>query len=483
MRVHLLKVLAIAAVAGGVLLVPATAGAALPANDDFANATVISSLPYSDTVDVTDATSEAGEPACTTPEDSRSIWYDITPPADEVLQLQATGQSSTTLAVYTGSVVNSLSSVTGCSYFGQSVILNANGGTTYHIRIAAFPFDAGGSLTLDVQEVPPPPNDDFSNARAVGSLPLSDSVDATAASVEPDEPTPSCGYGQSAGTVWWAFTPSQSGSYTASVPASGFSAQMAAYTGSGLASLSEIGCRAFGQALTFQADAGKIYYFQVGGVFGGRGTLTFHLDVAPKPVAGFGYNPPDPSVFDTVQFYDQSYDPGGNSFSSEVWHFGDGTNASNPGCCPTHKYAKDGDYTVELDVTTADGRTASAQQVVHVRTHDVSITKVLVPQAASVGQTRAITVGLTDSRYPETVQVQLLKSVAGGGWQQVGVLTQYVPVRGANRTTNFGFNYTFVRDDATLAKVNFQAIATIQGAHDALPNDNTFISLPTKVTR
>jgi PKD domain len=147
--------------------------------------------------------------------------------------------------------------------------------------------------------------------------------------------------------------------------------------------------------------------------------------------ASFYYYPSDPSTFDAVQFNDQSYDPGGVGISSETWSFGDGTSSSNLGCCPSHRYAADGDYPVTPMVSTSDGRTASKSQLVQVRTHDVTITKVTVPQTASVAQTRTLVVGLTDNRYPETVQVQLLKSVAGGGWQQVGLATQYVPVRGA----------------------------------------------------
>jgi hypothetical protein len=57
-----------------------------------------------------------------------------------------------------------------------------------------------------------------------------------------------------------------------------------------------------------------------------------------------------------------------------------------------------------------------------------------------------------------------------------------VPVRGGNRTTNFAFNYTFTPEDAQLGKVSFQAVAAIQGARDAIPADNTFVSLPTRVT-
>jgi hypothetical protein len=255
---------------------------------------------------------------------------------------------------------------------------------------------------------------------------------------------------------------------------------VAAYTGGELADLNQIGCRAFGQLLTFHADAGTTYYLQAGGLFGSRGALTFKLDVAPDPVANFSYYPGDPSIFETVQFFDQSNDPGGVGISSLTWRFGDGSDVAT-GCCPMHRYAEDGDYAVQLDVTTPDGRTASIEHVVHVQTHDVTIAKVMVPQTASVGQTRGITVGLTNSRYAENVDVWLEKSVAGGGWQQVGVLTQYVPVRGPSRTTNFTFNYTFAPEDAVLGKVSFRASANIQNARDAIPADNTFISLPTKV--
>ena len=314
---------------------------------------------------------------------------------------------------------------------------------------------------------------------AIGSLPFQDDVDTTAATIQSDEPA-LCTPPASEKTVWYAYTPAVDGSVTARMTMAPAPTGVAVYQGASLESLTRLGCQ-YGFPLTFHVEAGATYYLQIGtfGQYGGQ--LRFVLETAPPPVAGFVFSPGDPSIFDSVQFFDQSYDPAGNSFSSEVWSFGDGTEASDPGCCPTHRYSQDGDYTVELVVTTSDGRAASIQQVVHVRTHDVTIAKVLAPQTASVGQSRTITVGLTNSRYPETVHVQLLKSVAGGGWQQVGVLSQYVPVRGANRTTNFSFNYTFTPDDAALGKVSFQAIASIENARDAIPADNTFISLPTKV--
>jgi len=111
----------------------------------------------------------------------------------------------------------------------------------------------------------------------------------------------------------------------------------------------------------------------------------------------------------------------------------------------------------------------------------VAITKLMAPQTAGAGQTRQVTVGLVNDRYPENVRVVVEKSVAGGGWAPVGTADQAVPVRGPSRTTSFVFNYTFTPDDVTLGKVTFRATATILGARDAIPADNTAISLPTKV--
>src|SRR5205823_14497644 len=107
--------------------------------------------------------------------------------------------------------------------------------------------------------------------------------------------------------------------------------------------------------------------------------------------------------------------------------------------------------------------------------------KFTVPQSANVGQTKQITASISNSRYAETVQVQLFKSNTSGGFDLVGTLAQSVPVKKGNQTTPFTFNYTFTSTDATVGKVTFETVATIIGAHDALPADNTAIALPTKV--
>jgi PKD repeat protein len=455
---------------------------AAPGNDAFASATVIdaSALPFGDQVDIGTATFEGGEPQYCyfVPE---TVWYAITPSTSKVVRVSASGSSffDTMLNVYrqNGSDFGGLTNLT-CATFGSTATFTAEAGVTYYVQ--AGKINGGpGTMNIGVQEIPPPANDNFAAAAAIGSVPFSVAVDTTAAGVEAGEPTPNCGYGQSAGTAWYAFTPGVGGSYSAYTPSNFISSQVAAYTGSGLGSLDQLGCRAFGQWLTFHADAGQTIYLQVGGLFGSRGQVTLELVVAPDPVIQMSLNPGDPSVYENVQFCDFSYDPGGAGIQSRTWSFGDGSSSTDQ--CPVHRYGGDGTYTVVLSVTTVDGRTKSQSQELVVKTHDVAIARVGVPQTGTVGQSRQITVGVVNTRYADNVQVVLYKSIAGGGWQQVGALTQWVPVRGANRTTNFAFSYTFAPEDAVLGKITFRAEAVIQGSRDAIPTDNTYISLATKV--
>jgi PKD repeat protein len=207
---------------------------------------------------------------------------------------------------------------------------------------------------------------------------------------------------------------------------------------------------------------------------GQRGPITFNIDITPAPEAAFGFQPANPSVFDRIQFFNESSDPGRVGIQSVAWNFGDGTTGIGPS--PTYQYAADGDYTVTLTATTTDGRTGSESQVMHVSTHDVAITTFTVPASARPGKTGTITVDVSDKRYPELVQVQLLKGNTQGGFDVVATLTLPVPVKSGKHTTQFVFSYTFTQNDATLGKATFEAIATIQGPRDALPADNMAIA-------
>jgi len=454
-----------------------------PPNDNFDSATIIGMLPFNDSVDITAALREPDEPHnCYDP--AYTVWYSFTPAADVVIRADMAGSSfsDNNLNIYqaAGPGFSGLSFL-NCAYFGGSVTFSAQAGITYYLQAGRL-YNGGGDLHVNLQEIPPPANDDFANAMSISALPFSLDFDTGAATFESGEPSPACGnQAPPYRTIWFAFTASQDGSISASVPSSGFSSVLAAYTGSGLGSLTQLACGQYSNKVTFHAVQGHTYYLQVGGDYGQGGSGTLLLENAPAPQASFYFYPGDPSKYDTVQFCDNSYDPGNAGFQSFAWDFGDG--ATSTGGCSAHRYAADGGYTVQHGVTTMDGRTASTSQVVQVRTHDVGITKVAAPQSASAGQTRTITVSVRNLPYPETVRVDLYKSTASGELL-IGTLTLQVPVLTGNKTKQFAFNYTFTSQDAQLGKVTFRAVATIEAARDAYPQDNTGISSPpTRVTR
>ncbi len=452
-----------------------------PPNDNFDSATVITSLPFSDPIDMTYATTEANEPQyCNWSQ--KTVWYSYTPSANQVVKVTWSGFYDANLVIYQAYSPNiaNLNEI-GCTSWSSylSLTFTANAGTTYYFQVGSI-YGYGTTGQLNVETVPPPANDNFANAKVITGLPYDDNnVDMTGATSEAGEPTPSCGY--TSKTIWYAYMPAASGSISQRTDTWWPETVVAVYTGSSLSNLQQVTCRYRyydSNLLTFYANAGTTYYFQLGTSY--NTSVSFHLQVAPPPEANFGYSPYDPTVFDNVYFYNNSWDPAEIGIQSVLWNFGDGTTSTD--WSPSHRYALDGDYTVKLTVTTPDGRTGSTSQTVHVKTHDVAITKFTAPQSAAAGQTRQIVVGLNSKRYVDDVEVQLLKSVPYG-YQWVGTLRQTVPVRPSNRTTDFAFSYTFTKDDAASGKVTFKAVATIMTARDALPADNEAISPPTKVSK
>jgi hypothetical protein len=70
---------------------PSVVAASAPTNDNFAAATAITSLPYSATIDLSNATVEPNEDISTCYASSRTVWYRFTPPLREILDIDITG--------------------------------------------------------------------------------------------------------------------------------------------------------------------------------------------------------------------------------------------------------------------------------------------------------------------------------------------------------------------------------------------------------
>jgi hypothetical protein len=137
--------------------------AAAPANDDFAGRTVIAGLPYNETLDTSDATSEASDAElnlqCGAPAIDASVWYEFTPAADMVVLVDVSASDySAGVFVATGSP-GAFGPVEACGPGGVGFF--AASGTTYVLMIIDDQQDGGGNggtLELSVTQAPPPPD-------------------------------------------------------------------------------------------------------------------------------------------------------------------------------------------------------------------------------------------------------------------------------------------------------------------------------------
>ena len=122
-----------------------------PANDDFDNATPITAVPFTDSINTSGATSAADDPTdCYGT--SATVWYSFTPPSNTRISANASGSDySTAVAVYTGTR-GSLYLI-ACDW---CVTFDALAGETYFFMVGN-PYNSnGGNLVFNVDVAPPP---------------------------------------------------------------------------------------------------------------------------------------------------------------------------------------------------------------------------------------------------------------------------------------------------------------------------------------
>ncbi len=134
-----------------------------PANDDFANATQITALPFSDSVYVAGATLQPGEPlsGCSWGSPNRSIWYRYTASADGSVTSTNSPNFTSVLAVYTGEELTGLTQV-GCVGSYSTLVFKVQAGVTYHFQVTNIYGDYG-DVYFNLQETPPPTADFWSS--------------------------------------------------------------------------------------------------------------------------------------------------------------------------------------------------------------------------------------------------------------------------------------------------------------------------------
>jgi hypothetical protein len=126
-----------------------------PANDDFADAQVITGLPFSEEASTRYGTREPDDPTCGS---SATSWFSYTPTADTTLAVRASSASfaSPTLEVVTGTPGNFVQVACHQSFMTAQATFAAQAGVTYYLALSsAWPAETG-TATVSVWEIPPP---------------------------------------------------------------------------------------------------------------------------------------------------------------------------------------------------------------------------------------------------------------------------------------------------------------------------------------
>ena len=142
------------------LIFASPALAAAPGSDTFGGSTVIPALPYAETLDTTEATTDADDAElnalCGAPATDASVWYSYTAPADQLVIVDVSA-SDYSAGVLVG--VGSPGSLAIVACGPGTVGFSATSGQTYAILAIDDQLDGvgnGGTLQLSVTEAPPP---------------------------------------------------------------------------------------------------------------------------------------------------------------------------------------------------------------------------------------------------------------------------------------------------------------------------------------
>lgn len=153
---------AVAALVVGTLFGSAPAAlAAAPGNDTYDGRTVIGSVPFSVSVDTTEATTDAEDlelnATCGAPALDASVWFEVTAAADGALLADVSSSSYTAgVLVATGGPGSRNIVACGPDTVGWSTVA----GETYTLLAIDDQYDGGGNggtLNLTVEEAPPTP--------------------------------------------------------------------------------------------------------------------------------------------------------------------------------------------------------------------------------------------------------------------------------------------------------------------------------------
>ena len=283
-----------AAAAGNVSLgLIFTAGASVPANDNFADATILTGSVASANGSNGATSRQTGEPAHASNRASHSVWFRWTAPSSGLVFVSTIGSSfDTVLAVYTGSTLASLQPVSSDDDSGGNstslVGFNATTGTVYSFAVDGYSGVTGNYALNLLLSSGAPANDSFSTPATL----LSDVRAAalnTLATVQAGELAHFPGTAASK-SLWWRWTATSTGFVSVTTAGSTFDTVLAVYTGTALNALTTVAQNNEASyddstsTVFFRAVAGRAYLIAVDGYYSSAfGTIALTLTPSTNP--------------------------------------------------------------------------------------------------------------------------------------------------------------------------------------------------------
>lgn len=265
-------------------VLPATALAAAPGNDNSANARVIHDLPYSTDRNNEFATTEPGETLgeCNSQPEGHTMWWRYTPVWGSTVHIDLSSDFDAILTLF----VNDPPGFGGCSDVGgagtvESFGIDMDPGINFWFRVSGKGTEFG-NFTLSVRTSSPVPvaHDNFADAGLISTLPFTARGNTQYATTEAGEP-PICGL-PAERTIWFKYESTSRRRLVATTFRSSFDTALAVFKGTSMADLTPVACNddsggGLHSKVTFRARPGVTYWIALGGKSGNFGAYRFRL--------------------------------------------------------------------------------------------------------------------------------------------------------------------------------------------------------------
>lgn len=263
-----------------------------PVNDNFAAATVLTGTSASVLGYNVGASQEAGEPSVARVSGGHSVWWSWRAPASGTVVVTTQGSDfDTTLGIFSGSAVNTLTSIAAnddeslfLGVLTSRVSFSAVAGATYRLAVDGY-HGAVGNIALGLSQTVSPPvavpaNDNFAQRIVLSGSNVSTTGTNKNATVQSGEPRITGEPGKH--SVWWSWTAPATGQVTISTKGSDFDTLLGVYTGTAVNKLKLVaqndqdGARDTSR-VSFRAVKGMTYQIAVDGFDGETGHIALSM--------------------------------------------------------------------------------------------------------------------------------------------------------------------------------------------------------------